>query len=112
MLAILSLLLIAIPDPEAQAVVPDPMYVIEGSVVQTGQTRMATVVWPQDEMGLMSMRVEVDCSQQRWRPLQISFYNVDGSLRRSTGHGNQAEPVTGWSTRNGARIAAQACPQA
>ena len=112
MLAALTLLGFAVLDPGTPATTPDPMYVIEGSVVQNGETRLATVVWPQEEMGLMSMRVEVDCAQQRWRALQVTFYNVDGSVRRSTGSGVSAEPVPGWATRNGARIAARACPQA
>ena len=112
MLAALSLLFFAVPDPGTPEMTPDPMYVIEGSVVQTGETRLATVVWPQEEMGLMSMRVEVDCPQQRWRALQITFYNVDGTVRRSTGTGEPAQAMPGWATRNGGRIAARACPQA
>jgi hypothetical protein len=112
MLAALGLLTFAVLEPGTPPPMPDAMYVIEGSVVQTGETRLATVVWPQEEMGLMSMRVEVDCAQQRWRPLQITFYDADGSLRRSTGRSDVAEPITGWATRNGARIAARACPRA
>ena len=109
MLTVIGLLFLAVPDPAAQTATADPMYVIEGSIVQTGETRLATVVWPQDDRGLMSMRVEVDCTQQRWRALEITFYDVDGSVRNTTGPAGPAQPAPGWGTRNFGRLSARVC---
>lgn len=89
--------------------VSDPMYVVEGSIVENDGSTLVTIITPLDEMGLMSMRIEMDCAARKYRPLVVSFYNQDGSPRSSTGAGENPGPPIGWATRNAAEIAAVVC---
>ena len=89
--------------------VSDPMYVVEGSIVRSEHSTFVTVITPLDEMGLMSMRLEMDCAARRYRPLIVSFYNLDGSPRSSTGANDGSGPQAGWATRNAVEIAALVC---
>lgn len=89
--------------------VSDPMYVVEGSIVRSDHSTLATVITPLDEMGMMSMRVEMDCVARRYRPVVVTFYNQDGSPRRSTAASEGPVPQAGWATRNAVEIAAIVC---
>jgi hypothetical protein len=87
----------------------DAQYVVEGSIVQTNTTTLATVIKPLGEYGLMSLRLEMDCSTRRYRPNLIVFYNQDGSLRRSTDLTLGRSADVDWAERNGEGIAARIC---
>lgn len=87
----------------------DSMYVVRGSIVATERTTFVTLVTPLDEQGLMSVRIEMDCRARRYRPVVVSFYNLDGSPRSSTGSGDGPDAAPGWATRNAAEIAAVVC---
>lgn len=87
----------------------DVLYVVEGSIISDDKITLATVVRPLGEYGFMSMRVEMDCSAYRYRPTVVSFYNQDGSLRRSTDMSVKLSPDAGWATRNAGDIAGQIC---
>ena len=90
--------------------VSDPKYVVEGSIVRSEHATFVTVITPLGEMGLMSMRLEMDCAARRYRPLVVSFYNLDGSPRSSTGANDGTGAQAGWATRNAVEIAALVCP--
>ena len=89
--------------------VSDPMYVVSGSIVRDDESTFVTTLSPLEEMGLMSMRLEVDCAARRYRPLAVSFYNQDGTPRRTTGPDGPDAPPGGWATRNAPQIAAVVC---
>lgn len=101
--------------PASQALAPaaftrlntsgDALYVVDGSVVRGDLLQLGTLVIPLEEMGLMTMQIEMNCAAQKWRPTAISFYNQDGTPRRSTG----MRPGGGWSTRNVVGIAEYFC---
>lgn len=101
-----------IPQPSdfvRVSTVSGSIYVVQGSKVRSENSTLVTVITPLQEMGLMSMRLEMDCAARRYRPLVVSFYNQDGSPRRSTGVGEGEGPAPGWATRNAAEIAAVVC---
>ena len=88
--------------------VSDPMYVVAGSIVRGDQSTFATVLTPLEEMGLMSTRLEMDCTARQYRALAISFYNQDGTPRSSIGPDGSVPP-SGWFTRKAAEIATVIC---
>ena len=87
----------------------DPMYVVAGTIVRDDRSTFVTTLTLLEELGLMSMRLEMDCAARRYRPLAISFYNQDGTPRSSTGQDGPDAPPAGWATRNAAQIAAVVC---
>lgn len=100
----------AVPDSPAGALTRlrttgDALYIVEGSVVRGEALTLATLVMPLGEYGLMSMRIQMDCQAERWQPTAISFYNQDGTPRRSADMGGNS----GWSTRNVEAIAEKVC---
>ena len=87
----------------------DPLYVVSGSVVHQDHLILATLIKPLGEYGLMSMRVQMDCAGRRYRTTMVSFYNQDGSLRRSADMSAGGRLEGGWATRNADGIAEQVC---
>lgn len=85
--------------------VGDPLYVVEGSVVRSDGSTLATMVKPLGGYGLMSTRIEVDCGARKWRATAISFSNQDGTPRSSSDMGT----TMGWGTRNMDAIAEKVC---
>lgn len=83
----------------------DTQYLVSGSIVRSDGLHLGTVVKPLGEYGLMSIQIEMDCAAQKWRSTSISFYNQDGTLRRSS------TGPSGWATRNVQGIAEQFCIQ-
>lgn len=85
--------------------VGDATYLLDGSVVRGSRLHQGTLVTPLGERGVASVRIEVDCVAKKWRAITISFYNQDGTPRRSTDMG----PSSGWSTRNAQGITEPFC---
>lgn len=86
-----------------------PLYLVEGSVTRMGELTLATFIKPVGDSGLMSMRLEIDCSTRRYRPTFVSFYNPDGSLRRTGDQSMGLSPESGWSPQNADGIAEPVC---
>ena len=86
-----------------------PLYLVEGSVTRDDGLTLATFIKPLDDHGLMSMRLEIDCSARRYRPNFVSFYTRDGSVRRSGEMSMGLSPESGWSPQNADGVAESVC---